>query len=117
MGSEVGGGGPEDPLGDILALGFLSEAIIEALSGDPTPQTDGGTCGPKDPCKWLRIRLAEHQQKLRDYLLDPYAADNKGILGQGYDQSIMVGRVSTLVNAIEGFKRELAECERIHGSK
>jgi hypothetical protein len=75
----------------------------------------GGRCGGNDPCKNIRARLMEHQEKLFQYASDPYAFDNLGILKKGYDQRIIAGRVRHLVQEILEFQKQLEECERKHG--
>jgi RHS repeat-associated protein len=70
----------------------------------------------KDPCKGLKEILAEHEQKLADYIKDPHAQDHKGLLGQGYDESVINGRINNLQNQISNFKKLLAECESKNGN-
>jgi RHS repeat-associated protein len=73
--------------------------------------------GPKDPCKGLRDILAEHQRKLNEYATNPYAQDNKNILGKGYDDTIIAGRVKGLVHDIIEYQKQLEECERRNGMR
>jgi RHS repeat-associated protein len=72
---------------------------------------------PKDPCKELRKRLAEHIKKLADYLANPDSYDNKGYLQQNphLRDQIINGRKRHLNHEIETFRRQLEECERRHG--
>jgi RHS repeat-associated protein len=78
---------------------------------------DNPFVGPqdKDPCAGLRKQLADHEQKLKDYMDDPQRYDNKGILGKGNDQSVIEGRIRNLQRQIENFRNLLKECEDEHG--
>jgi RHS repeat-associated protein len=123
--AEVAGGGPEDPFADIAAaiaiVGTIALADPPAVS--PTPSAAGSSCPPtRDPCKGLRDQLSQHEQKLRDYMQNPFLNDNAGILGSaalqgqtGRAQSIYAGRVLSLNNQIANFKKLLAECEAKNG--
>ena len=46
---------------------------------------------------------------------NPYGSDNKGFLGQGRDEAVIAGRIRSLKNQIENFRRLLEECERKNG--
>lgn len=97
------------------ALESLSDAISDALSGDPG---DDDEC--RDPCKGLREQLKEHQDKLKQYIRDPYSMDNKGFLQNATPdraERIFTGRINNLLGQIENFKRQLEECERKNGLK
>jgi RHS repeat-associated protein len=89
-------------------------------SAIPTTVT-GPTCPPKppkDPCKGLADQLAEHQQKLNDYMSDPLAHDNKNFLpGASPDlqAKIYQSRVMSLVGQIRTFERDLAQCRANNG--
>jgi len=96
------------------ALKSLGDAISEALSGDP-----GGNDDCRDPCKGLREQLKAHQDKLKQYINDPFSMDNKGFLQNAPPERlerIFKGRVNNLLGQIENFKRQLEECERKNGS-
>ena len=76
----------------------------------------------KDPCAGLRRELESHQRKLRNYLTNPIAQDNKGILGLALAQrqfsragGIFGGRLKELNKQIRNFKKQLEECERQNG--
>jgi RHS repeat-associated protein len=71
----------------------------------------------RDPCEGLRLQLAAHQAKLAAYASNPYANDNRSILGQGYDDSIIAGRIKHLVHEIQELQKQLEECERLNGSQ
>jgi RHS repeat-associated protein len=91
-----------------------------ARSPQPNPPMAGRNCksgGGDDPCKGLRDILAEHQRRLQDYARDPYSNDAKGLLGNEYDESVIAGRVKGLVHDILEYKKQLEECERMHGQR
>jgi RHS repeat-associated protein len=69
----------------------------------------------KDPCQGLRLQLIAHQAKLAAYASNPYASDNLGILGRGYDDRIIAGRVKHLVQEILELQKQLEECEHLNG--
>lgn len=78
--------------------------------------------GDKDPCKGLRDQLQDHERKLREYMANPMAMDNKGFLAGALaknDQSlydkIYMSRIASLQGQIANFKRLLEECERRNG--
>ncbi len=71
----------------------------------------------RDPCQGLRLQLAAHQAKLAAYASNPYANDNRSILGRGYDEQIIAGRVKHLVQEILELQKQLEECERLNGSR
>jgi hypothetical protein len=71
-----------------------------------------------------RLALAEHEQRPRDYMQDPMSKDNEGTLkyarSVGNDalyEQIYQGRIRDLNGQINDFRKQLAECERIHGKK
>jgi len=71
----------------------------------------------KDPCQGLRLQIIAHQTKLAAYAGNPYAYDNLGILGKGYDDQIIAGRVKHLVQEILELQKLLEECERLNGKR
>jgi RHS repeat-associated protein len=102
-------------------IGDTTSAAGEAVGGAAYEATHS-SCPPQDPCKGLRDQLKAHQEKLRNYMANPLANDNTGILGaatlQGQAdraQSIYAGRILSLNNQIANFKKLLAECEAKHG--
>jgi RHS repeat-associated protein len=74
---------------------------------------------PKDPCKGLRDQLNEHIKKLTDYIGNPDGFDNKGHLKKnpGRRDQIIDGRIKSLQNQIENFKKQLEACEKAKGLK
>ena len=92
----------------------------------PSDTTKSDACSPgpggKDPCKGLRDQLREHERKLREYMDNPMAADNKGFLAgalakkdQDLYNKIYLSRIASLQGQIANFKRLLEECERRNG--
>jgi flagellar biosynthesis chaperone FliJ len=78
--------------------------------------------GNQDPCKGLRDQLAAHEQKYRDYIANPSAGDNMGILSAAYNAgdmtrytNIINGRIRNLDKQISDFRKQLEECEKTHG--
>ena len=62
--------------------------------------------------------------QLANYINDPLGNDNRGILAFAYlfnygqrATSIYEGRIRELKKQIENFKKQLEECELIHGKK
>ena len=83
-----------------------------------SPQSgNSSTSCSKDPCRGLRIQLEEHQKKVAAYAGNPYAYDNRNILGRGYDDQIIAGRVKHLVQEIIELAKQLEECERANGNR
>jgi hypothetical protein len=64
----------------------------------------------------LEKRIQEHEQKLSDYMKDPYAHDNKGHLRNAKDpvlrEKIYEERIDSLKHQIENFKGEIDELKR-----
>ena len=81
----------------------------------PPNSPTGGDDPPDDPCKGLRRQLNAHWQKLTNYMRNPHAFDNQGLLGKGYDKEVIQGRMWSLARQITNFQRLLEECERKHG--
>jgi uncharacterized protein RhaS with RHS repeats len=78
--------------------------------------------GNEDPCKGLRREMGEHIAKLQQYIADPLSGDNTGSLARalegGYSQraeSIINGRINSLQSQINNFRRQVEECEKLHG--
>jgi len=61
--------------------------------------------------------LKQHEKKLEDYMRDPPRHDNLGILGQGYDNVIIPGRIRSLQKQIDNFRKQLQECEAKNAGK
>ena len=59
----------------------------------------------------------EHIKKLTDYIGDPDASDNKGLLKKnpGRRDQIIDGRIKSLQKQIENFKKLLEACEKKNG--
>jgi RHS repeat-associated protein len=102
-------------------MGGVALAAIMSTSGD-TSKTDSCSPGDKDPCKGLRDQLRDHERKLREYMANPMAADNKGFLAGALTKNdqelytkIYLGRIASLQGQIANFKKQLEECERTHG--
>lgn len=92
--------------------------------GDAAKAIDNATCSPgdKDPCKGLRDQLMDHQRKLREYMANPMAMDNKGFLAgaqatnnQDLYNKIYLTRIASLQKQIANFQKLLEECERRNG--
>jgi RHS repeat-associated protein len=130
-----------NPLNAVDPFGFQEYALPRFGDGDmspignpsgPTPVYNGGERTPdgpspaptpqpspppnkKDPCKGLRDELAEHEQKLADFIADPCKYDNNCFLGKGYDQQVIAGRIKRLKRQIENFRKQVEECEAKNG--
>ena len=70
----------------------------------------------------MRDQLAAHEQKYRDYIANPSAGDNMGILSAAYNSgdmtrytNIINGRIRNLDKQISDFRKQLEECEKNHG--
>jgi hypothetical protein len=94
-----------------------AQGALDIDADEACPPGDG-----KDPCKKLRKRLKEHQQKLREYQSNPLAADNKGTLQSAIDagntvlaQKIFSGRMHELAGQIKNFRLLLIACEIRNG--
>ena len=77
---------------------------------------------PKDPCKGLRDQLNAHIQKLTDYIGNPEAHDNIGILKSpkvrgtpGLRDKVIDGRIRNLQKQIDNFRKQLEACEKANG--
>ncbi|WP_082938786.1 RHS repeat domain-containing protein [Mitsuaria sp. 7] len=128
------------PICLIPALPFLPEAtIIGGLwwssqhDSSSRSKTGGASeewkacppnAGNQDPCKGLRDQLADHRRKYDEYVKNPSAGDNKGVLAAAFESNdmelynkIINGRLKSLQGQIENFQRQLEVCERQHGKK
>jgi hypothetical protein len=97
------------------ALGYYIYKDAHNSDDVNTQSEDNSNSCKKDPCRGLRIQLEEHQNKLAAYAGNPYAYDHRNILGHGYDDPIIAGRVKHLVQEILELAKQLEECERTHG--
>jgi hypothetical protein len=68
--------------------------------------------------------LTSHEKKYRDYISNPSAFDNNGILEAAYRSgdmsrysSIISGRLKNLDKQISDFRKQLDECERVYGKR
>ena len=102
-------------VGVTAALGYYIYKDIHNSDNADTQSEDNSTSCKKDPFRGLRIQLEEHQKKLAAYAGNPYAYDNRNILGRGYDDPIIAGRVKHLVEEILELAKQLEECERANG--
>jgi len=95
--------------GAVVKPGELADPALPIVQ-----PSDPNNC---DPCKGLRNKLEEHREKLKNYIADPSAYDNKGKLGKGYDDKIISGRIKKLQIDIENFEKEVAKCEYKNGMR
>jgi hypothetical protein len=77
---------------------------------------------PKDPCKGLRDQLNGHIKKLTDYIANPDAFDNLGMLkhptvvnNPTRRDKIIDGRIRNLQKQIDNFRKLLEACEKENG--
>ena len=77
---------------------------------------------PNDPCSGLRNQLNDHIRKLTEYIADPVANDNKGLFDHPMVVSnpalrdrIIDGRIRSLQNQINNFRKLLEACEKSNG--
>jgi RHS repeat-associated protein len=112
-------GSPENTAWVQTAASQIGEALG---SGSASSTSSTANCPPNDPCRGLREQLRAHEKKLCDYMNDPLKYDNMGMLGAanalgmiGRMWDIYFGRIRTLQNQIENFRKLLAECEVRHG--
>jgi RHS repeat-associated protein len=104
----------------VIAVGAAGYVIYHYFSdskadADAQQKKKPSPC-KKDPCQALRLQIALHQAKLAAYAANPHALDNLGILGKGFDDQIIAGRVKHLVHEILEFQKQLEECERLNGA-
>ena len=98
-------------------IGLTISAMMGDDSADDTPTVPPIPlyCPPPyDPCKGLKKQLAKHQQKLQDYIKNPAAHDNLGLLiGATPEQAAVIisGRIAELQSQIAHFAREVKKCE------
>ena len=111
--------GPTNALSDSAAIASPGAAMA-ARQGQPTcgpgPVTVGGAPGEgasltaqqQRAVQSLQDQIAEHQQKLADYIENPDAFDNQGFLQNAptpeIRQSIIDGRIRHLQNEISAFQ-------------
>jgi RHS repeat-associated protein len=107
-------------LNSVMGLGQLmsSGEANEAAQG----QIDGKACppNPEDPCKGLAREVAEHRQKLNDYMSDPMRWDHKGVLAAAppwLQEKLYQGRIIKLVGHLKEFERQLAQCRAQNGGR
>lgn len=102
---------------------LMSPPGQDALRKGINALKDACVPGDKDPCKGLRDQLKDHERKLREYIANPTAADNKGFLAgalakndQNLYNTIYTSRIASLGKQIANFKKQLEECEAKNGS-
>lgn len=69
------------------------------------------------PCKGLLEQLRDHQRKLREYMSNPRAYDNKGFFDSAppeVHQNIINGRIRELRKQIENFQKQYDACVARH---
>jgi len=138
IGSVVGKLGSEEKLGSGLAFrhfpclrdslliagakGGYSQRTGKRIIDWCSPSSGGGGDPPGDPCKGLRDQMRDHERKLREYMANPMASDNKGFLAgalakndQDLYNKIYLSRIASLQAQIANFKKQLEECERRNG--
>jgi RHS repeat-associated protein len=93
-----------------IIVGSIPNSTTACDQPDPNP--DGKCSNGGDSCRGLRDQLLAHQRKLREYIANPVAGDNKGFLGQGRDAQVIAGRIRELQKQIANFQKLLEECER-----
>jgi hypothetical protein len=103
------------PFIDTLIRPIQIAPVDPAIPVPDVSPTRPADCPPGDPCKGLREQLRAHEQKLRDYMSNQQAHDNRGILGGGRDEVIIAGRIRKLQGQIENFRKLLEECEFKNG--
>jgi len=99
---------------------FFGDEIEKNVPPTAVPAQPADNSNDCDPCKGLREQLKKHQEKLSNYINDPYAYDNKGFLKNnpsGRHPQIIKRRVSKLLRQISNFRKQLEECERKHGMR
>ena len=109
-------------LGDYIWQTHLGQKLYNAIANavaqsqaQSQAQTQTQSNCPKDPCQGLREQLALHLKKLFDYMQDPDAFDNLGLLKGASPErrnQIINGRIKSLAGQIENFAKQLAECEK-----
>ena len=83
---------------------------------DATKDPDMANC-PRD-CRGLLKQLRAHEEKLRQYRINPDLYDNLGILKfstPGIRKSIIDGRIRNLERQIENFRRQYEACLSANG--
>jgi len=90
-----------------------SLAKSDSVADPPTADTRRLTPEQEKSLRSLQERMAEHEEKLADYLADPDAYDNKGFLKNAptpeIRQSIIDGRAAHLRKEIDTFQRQIDE--------
>jgi RHS repeat-associated protein len=111
-------------VGAAIGTAVMGGVAVLAIMSTPGDTSKSETCPPgdKDPCKGLRDQLMDHERKLREYMANPMAADNKGFLAgalakndQDLYNKIYLSRIAGLQGQIANFKKQLEECERRNG--
>ncbi|MBN7135125.1 hypothetical protein A7A76_10175 [Lysobacter enzymogenes] len=73
---------------------------------------------PRDPCAGLQWQVDDHRRKLFEYMSNPLANDNKGVLGAAppeIQEKIYQGRVMLLAGHLAQFELQLAQCRKGNG--
>jgi hypothetical protein len=96
--------------------------MVPDVPGDMAGDTDAtgnpemANC-PRD-CRGLLRQLRAHEEKLRQYRLNPDHGDNLGFLRFATPEMrrrIIDGRIRNLERQIENFRRQYEECLRANG--
>ena len=99
-------------------------APMTSDDGSPVPTSDiqDPATGEKSqcprPCKGLYDQWKDHERKLREYMSNPDAYDNKGFLTYASPelrQRIINGRIRELKKQIENFRNQYYDCLYKHG--
>jgi RHS repeat-associated protein len=111
-------GGVFDAAGDGMLFGLAGGAVAatEARVGGEVIRGGIGRQTSSNPVKGiesLRERVAEHRQKLQDYIKNPDAYDNQDVLKNAptpeIRQKMIEGRVRKLESEIRGFEKGIKD--------
>lgn len=72
----------------------------------------------RDPCAGLQKETDAHRRKLFEYMSNPLANDNKGVLATSspeIQEKIYQGRIALLAGHLAQFELQLAECRKNNG--
>lgn len=105
-------------LGNLSGIAPVIQMMSSANSGSEDNLCPSGPSGPQDPCEGLARQVAEHRQKLNDYMSDPIKWDHMGSLASSplwLQELLYQGRIIKLIGHIKEFERQLAECRARNG--
>ena len=106
-------GGTVATIGAVNAGTQLANAVMAMMGEGDNAQRIRST---EKSIRSLENRVAEHEKKLQDYIQNPDAFDNQGLLknapSEQIRQNIIQGRVNHLTSEIQGWREQISKLQQ-----